>query len=219
MKELRDTRGATQRRRRQALALIMLGTALLLILAACAPATAPAEPAAQPTVAPAATAAPATAAPVATSAPATSVPATAAPAATATTAPKPTDKPAATATEAPKPTEKPAATAAAATATQAAPPAAPAASVSFAKDVKPILQQNCVKCHGGDKTEVSLVLKDYAGVMAGSENGPVVVPGKADQSDFVKLVAQGKMPKRANRLPDAQVKILTDWVNAGAPNN
>jgi hypothetical protein len=209
MQDIEDARGATPRRRHQLLALILLGTALLLMLAACAPTTAPAEPAAQPTAAPAATTAPATAAPAAT----------AASAATATTAPKPTDKPAATATEAPKPTEKPAATAAAATATQAAPPAAPAAGVSFAKDVKPILQQNCVKCHGGDKTEASLVLKDYAGVMAGSENGAVVVPGKADQSDFVKLVAQGKMPKRANRLPDAQIKILTDWVNAGAPNN
>jgi hypothetical protein len=196
-----DARGATTRRRRQWLALIFIGASLMLTLAACAPATAPAEPVAQPTVAPAAAA---TAAPKPTDKPA----------AAATEAPKATEKPAATATEAPKATEKPAATA-----TLAAAPVAKAASVSFAKDVLPILQQNCVKCHGGDKTEVSLVLKDYAGIMAGSENGPVVVPGNASQSDFVKMVAQGKMPKRANRLPDAQVKILTDWVNAGAPNN
>jgi mono/diheme cytochrome c family protein len=201
MKDLRDARSATSRRRGQSLALILLGAALLLMLAACAPAAAPAAPATQPTAAPAATA---TTAPRPTDKPA----------ATATEAPKPTEKPAATATEAPKATEKPAATA-----TQAAAPAAKAASVSFAKDVLPILQQNCVKCHGGDKTEVSLVLKDYTGVMAGSENGPVVVPGDASQSDFVRLVANGKMPKRANRLPDAQIKILTDWVNAGAPNN
>lgn len=201
MKTFQYARGATSRRRRQSLALTLSGAVLLLTLAACAPATAPAQPAVQPS---------------------------AAPPATATTAPKPTEKPAATeapkatekpATTAPKPTEKPAATAAAATATQAAPPAAKAASVSFAKEVLPILQQNCVKCHGGDKTEASLVLKDYSGVMAGSENGPVVVPGDAGQSELVKLVVQGKMPKRANRLPEAQIKILTDWVNAGAPNN
>ena len=55
--------------------------------------------------------------------------------------------------------------------------------------------------------------------MAGSENGPVVKPGNADSSDFVTLVAQGKMPKRATRLPADQVKILQDWVNGGALNN
>ncbi len=198
----------------QFLPLALVITALSLILAACAPATAPAAPAAEPV---------ATAAPAAT---ATSAPQpTAAPAATATSAPQPTAAPVATATSAPKPTEKPAATAApaaterpAATATPT-PAAAQPAGVSYAKDVLPIFQQNCVKCHGGEKTEASLVLKDYAGVTAGSENGPVVKPGSAADSELVKLVAQGKMPKRGNRLSDSQVKILTDWVNAGAPNN
>jgi mono/diheme cytochrome c family protein len=83
----------------------------------------------------------------------------------------------------------------------------------------PIFQQSCIKCHGGEKTEALLSLKDHAALMAGSENGPVLKPGNAADSDLVKLVANGKMPKRANRLPDNQIKILTDWVNAGAPNN
>ena len=83
----------------------------------------------------------------------------------------------------------------------------------------PIFQQSCIKCHGGEKTEALLSLKDHAGLMAGSENGPVLKPGNAAESDLVTLVANGKMPKRANRLPDNQIKILTDWVNAGAPNN
>ncbi|MCX7670928.1 MAG: hypothetical protein N2439_12750, partial [Anaerolineae bacterium] len=142
---------------------------------------------------------------------------TQAPAPTATTAAQPAQPPAATATQAPAPTATTAAQPTqppAATATQA-----PAAGVSFAKDVLPILEKSCVKCHGGEKTEALLSLKDYAGVMAGSENGPVVVPGKAGDSSLVTLVQQGKMPKRANRLPDAQIKILADWVNAGAPNN
>jgi hypothetical protein len=187
---------------RQSWMLALLITAFALILAACAPA-APAAPAdtaaAQPAAAPAA--------------------------ATATTAPKPTDQPAATATQAPaaapaatataapKPTDQPAATA-----TQA-PAAAQPAGVSFAKDVMPIFQQSCIKCHGGEKTEALLSLKDHAALMAGSENGQVLKPGNAAESDLVTLVANGKMPKRANRLSDNQIKILTDWVNAGAPNN
>ena len=55
--------------------------------------------------------------------------------------------------------------------------------------------------------------------MKGSDNGAVVKPGSAADSDFVKLVANGKMPKRATQLPANEIKILTDWVNAGAPNN
>ena len=146
------------------------------------------------------------AAPAATSAPQpTAAPKPTEKPAAATSAPQPTAAPAATATTAPKPTEKPA--------------AAQPAGVSFAKDVMPIFQQSCIKCHGGEKTEALLSLKDHAALLAGSENGPVVKPGNAAESDLVTLVANGKMPKRANRLPDNQIKILTDWVNAGAPNN
>ena len=50
--------------------------------------------------------------------------------------------------------------------------------------------------------------------MKGSENGAVVKPGNAADSDFVKLVVEGKMPKRATRLPANEMKILTDSVNA-----
>ena len=202
MKDIQDARGATSRRRHQALALTLIGTALLLMLAACAPATAPAEPAAQPTAAPAAQA-PATAAPAATTAPAGYHRAQADRQAGCHRSAKgyrsaESDRQTgATATEAPKPTEKPAATAAA---TQAAPPAAPAAGVSFAKDVKPILDQKCAKCHGGEKTEEGLSFKTYADLMKGSDNGAVIKPGSAADSDFVKLVVNGKMPKRADSV-------------------
>lgn len=188
--------------------LIMIVGVLSLVLASCAPAAAPTNPQPQP-------AATATTAPAAGEKPAAT--ATTAPAATAAPAPTETQKPAATATTAPTATAVPAPTATQKPAATAA--TAPAAAVSFKNDVLPIMEKSCVKCHGGEKTEAMLSLKDYAGIMAGSENGPVVKPGDAANSDFVKLVAQGKMPKRANRLPDAQVKILTDWVNAGAPNN
>lgn len=180
---------------------------LVLVLVACAPA---------------ATSGPNAAAPAAAAQPAAT--ATAAPQSTATAAPQPTataaEKPAATA---PQPTatatEKPAATATAAPQPTATAAEKPAAGVSFARDVMPIFEKSCIKCHGGEKTEALLSLKDYAGVMAGSENGPVVQPGDAGASPLVTLVQQGKMPKRANRLPDSQIKILADWVNAGAPNN
>ena len=109
------------------------GVILALSLAACAPATAPV---AQP---PAATTA---SAPAATEKPA------AAPTAVPTAAPAATSAPAPTATQAAAP----------ATATSA-PAAAKPATVSFAKDVKPILDQQCVKCHGGEKNRGQPVIE------------------------------------------------------------
>lgn len=102
-------------------------------------------------------------------------------------------------------------------ATQAAPSAS--GEVSFSKDILPVLQSRCINCHGGQRTSEGLDLKTYESLMAGSQNGSVVTPGDAASSLFVTLAAEGKMPKRGPKLTPAEIKLLTDWVNAGAPNN
>jgi len=91
--------------------------------------------------------------------------------------------------------------------------------VSFSKDVLPIFQSVCVKCHGGENTNASLVLKSYADVMQGSENGPVIEPGKSADSLLIELITNGKMPKKGPKLLPAQIRIITQWVDAGALNN
>ena len=91
--------------------------------------------------------------------------------------------------------------------------------VSFSKDVLPILTSICVKCHGGEKTEQSLVLKTYADVMKGSDNGPVIEPGKLADNLLTDLINQGKMPKKGPRLLPGQIRIITQRVDEGAPNN
>ena len=124
----------------------------------------------------------------------------------------PTDLPPSTDTAAP--TEAPAATEAPATQ-----PAAGGATVSFANDVLPIIESRCIGCHGGDRTEEGLVLKTHADIMAGSDNGPVVVPGDAVNSLLVEMVTTQKMPKRGPKLTPPQVQLITDWVNQGALDN
>lgn len=95
----------------------------------------------------------------------------------------------------------------------------PAATISFANDVMPIIQSRCVNCHGGDRIEEGLLMRSYEEVMAGSENGPIVVPGDVVNSKMVELITSQKMPKRGPKLTPPQVQIITDWVAAGAPNN
>lgn len=98
-------------------------------------------------------------------------------------------------------------------------PAPVAATVSFANDVLPILQNRCFNCHGGEQTKEGLNLGSYATLMAGSENGPVIVPGDAANSLFAQQLLNGKMPKKGPKLTPAQIQIIIDWINAGALNN
>jgi uncharacterized membrane protein len=140
--------------------------------------------------------------------------------ATSTPASQPTQAPALA-------TEEPATVTAAATDTSApaventptAGTTASGASVSFANDILPMLQSRCVNCHGGQRTEKELNLNSYEGVMAGSEDGPAVIPGDAANSPMAELVANGKMPKRGPKLTPDQVQLIVDWINQGAQNN
>jgi len=95
----------------------------------------------------------------------------------------------------------------------------PSGPVSFSIDIQPILQERCVNCHGGQRTEKGLDMTSYASLMAGSQNGAVVEPGNPDNSPMIQLVQQGKMPKRGPKLLPNQVQMLVDWIKAGAPNN
>jgi mono/diheme cytochrome c family protein len=91
--------------------------------------------------------------------------------------------------------------------------------VSYQRDVQPIFDQICVKCHGGEEVKEGLSLKTYAEVQAGSNNGPVIVPGDVDNSFLIDQIVKGEMPKRGPKLLPAQIRAITDWVAAGAPDN
>jgi cytochrome c len=90
---------------------------------------------------------------------------------------------------------------------------------SFQHDVKPIFDQICVKCHGGEEVKEGLSLKTYAEVMQGSDNGAVIVPGDPANSLLVDMIKQGKMPKRGPKLLPKQIQAIVEWVTAGAPDN
>ena len=94
-----------------------------------------------------------------------------------------------------------------------------ATGISFSDDVLPIIQSRCINCHGGQKIEEGLVLKTYSDIMAGSNNGPVIVPGDARNSLLVELITNLEMPKKGPKLTPPQIQLITDWVNQGALDN
>jgi Planctomycete cytochrome C len=94
-----------------------------------------------------------------------------------------------------------------------------AISISFANDVMPILSNSCNECHGIRQIKEGLDMTTYETLMAGSFNGTVITPGNAKDSFLVKQIVDGEMPKRGPKLTAEQIQLITDWINAGAPNN
>src|SRR5438128_3842603 len=70
------------------------------------------------------------------------------------------------------------------------PPAADNRGVTYAKDIRPILQESCFRCHGEEKQKGDLRLDSLQAVLKGGEDGKVVVPGDSKKSFLVAAVAQ-----------------------------
>ena len=99
----------------------------------------------------------------------------------------------------------------------------PAADLEFfEKRVRPLLAEYCYKCHSAKSKKLKGKLRlDYReGAIKGGETGPVVVPGKPEESLLVESIRYQnedlEMPPK-KRLSAAQVADLTEWVKRGAP--
>src|SRR5437867_10585970 len=88
----------------------------------------------------------------------------------------------------------------------------------FEEKVRPILAENCYKCHGSDKQKGSLRLDVREAALAGGESGPVIVPGKPDQSPLVEAIKWEslEMPP-TGKLTESQIATLAEWIRLGAP--
>src|SRR2546426_1176059 len=92
-----------------------------------------------------------------------------------------------------------------------------AAPPTFEKDIRPILKSHCFECHGeGEKLKGGLDLRLRRLILKGGDDGPVIVPGKPNQSLLFKLVHSGEMPKREKKLTREQVALIKQWIANGA---
>lgn len=71
-----------------------------------------------------------------------------------------------------------------------APPAADTAGVTYAKDIRPILETSCFRCHGEQKPKAHLRLDSLEAALKGGEDGKVVIPGNSKKSLIVAAVAR-----------------------------
>ena len=69
------------------------------------------------------------------------------------------------------------------------PPASTKTGVTYATDIKPILDQSCVKCHSGEKPKAQLKLDTLENVLKGSKDGKIITAGDSANSFIVKCIA------------------------------
>lgn len=93
-----------------------------------------------------------------------------------------------------------------------------AAPPDFAKEMAPILEQHCLRCHQPGNKKGDLSVATFADL---KESGQVA-PGKPDESPLLKLVtpraggARPRMPKEGKPLSTTEVDLLRRWIAEGA---
>ena len=90
--------------------------------------------------------------------------------------------------------------------------------VSFRKDIQPILQNSCWKCHGDALQLSKLDLRTFDAALKGGDKGAAIVPGKAEESRLYRRVAGLERPAMPmdGRLSDEQISAIKAWIDQGA---
>lgn len=94
--------------------------------------------------------------------------------------------------------------------------------LSYEKDIRPILEKSCFKCHGAEKQKGKLRMDSLEALLKGGENGPIVTKGKGAESPMVQAVARlvedDAMPPegKGDPLSKEQIGLLRAWVDQGA---
>ncbi|MDY0039100.1 MAG: c-type cytochrome domain-containing protein [Desulforhabdus sp.] len=86
-------------------------------------------------------------------------------------------------------------------------------------EVAGIFKQHCTICHAGSNPSDGLRLDSYDHIMAGGEEGPVVVAGKPDESELmhrIKGLKQPSMPMGQELLPAEKIQVIEAWISQGA---
>ena len=89
----------------------------------------------------------------------------------------------------------------------------------FERKIRPILAHRCYSCHSSDAKVLrgGLRLDTAASVQKGGDSGPTLVAGQPDESLLIHSIQYDsdiQMPPKG-RLPDVEIKELTEWVKRG----
>ncbi len=84
--------------------------------------------------------------------------------------------------------------------------------VAYSTNIKPLIANNCLGCHSGSNPGGGIGLSTFQDVRAIADNGKLF-------GTINHLPGFSPMPRNGNKLSDCQIRMVTLWINQGAPNN
>lgn len=100
------------------------------------------------------------------------------------------------------------------------PPALATPEFTFNRDVLPIFEDYCFRCHSERKQKGELRLDSYDFLVAGSEYGSVFIPGNASESRLVEVLRLDLMedehmpPENKPQPEEADIEAIEAWINS-----
>lgn len=102
------------------------------------------------------------------------------------------------------------------------PPPSATQGVTFDKDIKPIFEKSCVKCHGAEKQKGKYRLDSLEASLKGGESGEAILKGDSAKSPLVHTIARldpdAAMPpeNKGEPLTPQQIGLIRAWIDQGA---
>src|SRR5439155_4008118 len=102
-------------------------------------------------------------------------------------------------------------------------PAPAQVTVDFARDIKPLLVNNCYKCHAGEKPKSHFLVTNRQAALKGGAHGVDVLPGQSARSPLIHyvsgLVEDMEMPPagKGRALTTQEIGLLRAWIDQGVP--
>lgn len=86
----------------------------------------------------------------------------------------------------------------------------------FEDQIAPLLEKHCAECHTTDDPQAMLDLSSAAGLVRGSQSGPVLTARNRERSLLYEVVRDGEMPPEEQALPPEEIELLGRWLDGGA---
>lgn len=89
----------------------------------------------------------------------------------------------------------------------------------FQKDVLPVFEEKCIRCHGAKRRGGKLDMRTLEALLQGGDTGPALKPGNAQKSLLIELIHYKEMPpkKKGPFITPQELEMLRRWINGMTP--
>ena len=98
-----------------------------------------------------------------------------------------------------------------------------AESVSYYKEIRPILQAHCQGCHQPAKAKGGYVMTSFELLLEGGETDVAIVPGEPQSSHLIEMITpvdgKAEMPRDKPPLAAQDIALITQWISQGAKDD